>query len=199
MGPTVVVAYTGEPWRTWAHQRAIPSAEALGVPVVIGEGATVAEARNHGLSQVDTEWVIHLDADDELEPGYIEAMATGTADLRAPAVRYVHAGGQALRPAMPRVAGHQHACTAECLPQGNWLVVGAAARADLLRKVGGWQEELIYEDWSLWLRCWLAGASVEAIPAAVYRAHVRLHSRNRALPMPSRNEIHHEILRSVGL
>lgn len=194
-----MVAYTGDPWRTWAHQRAIPSAEALGVPVVVGEGSTVADARNDGLSRVSTEWVVHLDADDELEPGYVEAMATGTADLRAPVVRYIHAGGQRTQPGMPRVAGHRHACTGECLPEGNWLVVGACARADLLRKVGGWWGEPIYEDWSLWLRCWLAGATVEPVPSAIYRAHVRPRSRNRALPMVRRNEIHHQILRSVGL
>lgn len=192
-----MVAYTGEPWKAWAHQRAIPSAQALGVPVVLGEGPTVAEARNHGLSRVATEWVVFLDADDELEAGYGDAMASGTADLRAPQVRYIHPGGNAQKPGFPRVAGHTHDCTGDCLPQGNWLVIGTAVRADMLRSIGGWPDWPVYEDWAAWLRLWRDGATVEAIPSAIYRAHVRARSRNRGTPMDVRNRVHHEIVASI--
>ena len=78
------------------------------------------------------------------------------------------------------VAGHRHDCTAECLPEGNWLVVGSLVRAQMVRDVGGWRDFTWSEDWDLWLRCWLAGATVEAIPDAIYRAYVRPNSRNRA-------------------
>lgn len=199
---TVVVPYTGEPWRTWAHERAIPSAEALGVPVVIGEGSTVAEARNNGLAQVGTEWVIHLDADDELAPGYVDAMATGSADLRAPAVTYIQLGGRrASVPLVPEVWGHKRfhdQCLGECLPEGNWLVVGALVRTELVRAVG-WQEWPIFEDWALWLAMWRAGATVEAVPAAIYRAWSQRGGRNSSLPLHERNRVHHEISRANGL
>ena len=197
MDLTVAVSTFGdERWTKLAHKRAIPSAEALGVPVVYSHAGTLHDARNNGLAKVDTEFVVNLDADDELEPGYVEAMALGSADVRAPAVRYVHAT-VAGRPAMPRVAGHSHPCVAECLPWGNWLVVGSLVRADLVRSVGGWWAEPVYEDWSLWLRCYRAGATFEAIPAAVYRAWVRPDSRNRSRPMEERNRVHHEIVRSI--
>jgi glycosyltransferase involved in cell wall biosynthesis len=138
------------------------------------------DARNDALELVDTEWICYLDADDELESGYFEAMAAGTADVRGPAVRYVQ-GGIAVSPAgMPRVWGHTHLCEGTCLTAGNWLVVGSLVRADLVAKVGGWRDFPIYEDWDLWLRCYLAGATFEACPAAVYRAHARWGSRNRA-------------------
>jgi glycosyltransferase involved in cell wall biosynthesis len=199
---TIVVPATDDVWLRLARQRAIPSAQALGVPVVEGVGPTVMDARNDGLAQVTTEWVVHLDADDELEPGYLDAMAAGTADVRAPAVRYMLPGGRPgtdVGPAMPRVAGHTHACEASCLPYGNWLVVGAAVRTDLVRRVGGWRGYEWSEDWDLWLRCHLAGATIEPVPAAVYRAHVRWRSRNRAISPAKRLAVHRQIAAANGV
>ena len=192
MDVTVVVGtYGNTAWRDLAYSRAIPSVPE-GIPVVHRHALTLAQARNEGLRLVDTEFVIHLDADDELEPGYIEAMARGTADIRGPVARYVT--GRRLRLWQPRVAGHRHDCIAECLPDGNWLIVGAAARTDILRSVGGWRDWSVYEDWCLFLRCYRAGATYEQIRDAIYRAHVRPDSRNRAPSMEEKNRVHHEIL-----
>lgn len=199
MDVTIVVAtYGTETWKHLAQQRAVPSARAQGVPVVHVHGQTLHDARNGGLERVDTEWVLHLDADDELEPDCLRELMAGNADLRAPAVRYVR-GGRAAPPRMPQVAGHTHPCTADCLTQGNWLVVGTLARAQLLRDVGGWRDFPWSEDWDLWLRCHLANASIEAIPSAVYRAHVRSGSRNRAIPHAERVRVHRAIEAACGL
>lgn len=196
---TVAVSTFGAAsWVRLANTRAIPSARALGVHVVHNHARTLHDARNGALKQVTTPWVIHLDADDELEPGYIEAMATGTADVRAPAVRYVR-GHSADWPKMPRVAGHAHDCVGACLPQGNWLVVGAAVRTELMHRIGGWRDYPVYEDWSTWLRCHLAGATIEAIPQAIYRAHVRPRSRNRSGSHELKMATHRRIERDCGL
>lgn len=196
MDVTVCIATFGdETWAGLAHERAIPSAAALGVPVVHVHAATLHDARNAAVARVETEFVVHLDADDELDPGYLQAMATGTADLRAPAVSYIR-GGRARGAYVPRVAGHEHDCSADCLRDGNWLVVGTMVRAAMVRAVGGWRDFAVYEDWDLWLRCWLAGASVEAIPAAVYRAHVRRDSRNRAPAHALKEATHRAIVRA---
>lgn len=199
MDVTVAVSTFGTPsWTRLARERAIPSAEALGVPVVYTHARNLHEARNGSLAKVRTPWVVHLDADDELELGYIEAMATGTADVRAPSVRYIR-GATADWPKMPRVAGHAHDCVGACLPQGNWLVVGAAVRTELMRRIGGWRDYPIYEDWSVWLRCHLAGATIEAIPQAIYRAHVRRGSRNRSGSRDLKMLTHRRIERDCGL
>jgi cellulose synthase/poly-beta-1,6-N-acetylglucosamine synthase-like glycosyltransferase len=192
-----VGTFGGNEWVQLATERAIPSAEAQGCAVVHRHGTTLAQARNAALAMVDTEWVVWLDADDELSSGYIEALAGGTADLRAPSVSYVK-NGQPREACVPKVAGHSHECDAECIASGagNWLVVGTAARAELLREVGGWRNWPIYEDFCLWLRAIRAGASVEAIPAAVYLAHWRHDSRNRAPDMAFKNRIHREILKT---
>jgi glycosyltransferase involved in cell wall biosynthesis len=185
-----VGTYGHESWRELAH-RAIVSAESQ-APVIHEHRTTLAEARNAALDQVETEFVVHLDADDELAPGYVDAMAAGKADLRAPMVQYLGPG--ITRPAyFPHVWGHEHhACTGECLSQGNWIVVGAAVRTELAHRIR-WQEEELYEDWSFFLRCWLATGSVEAIPDAVYRAHVRPDSRNRA-PSHAEKERWHKVI-----
>jgi glycosyltransferase involved in cell wall biosynthesis len=188
---TVCVATYGDPSWVELAQRAIASAEPQ-APVVHVHGDTLAGARNAALDLAETEWVVFLDADDELEPGYITTLAAGTADLRAPAVRYVR-GRREREPYVPCVAAHRHDCEAACLTEGNYLVVGTYARAQLLRDVGGWGDEALYEDWSLWLRCHLAGATIETIPAAVYRAHVRLDSRNRAPSQAERDHWHRTI------
>jgi glycosyltransferase involved in cell wall biosynthesis len=193
----VIATYGGQQWRTLAHQRAGPSAQALNVPVIYVHAGALAQARNAGLAEVRTERVVFVDADDELEPGYLDAMATGTADVRGPAVRYVQ-GVKAADPRVPDVPGHDHGgCGGPCLLAGNWLVVGALVSTELLHRVGGWGNEPIYEDWAIWLRCYKAGASFEAIPTAIYRAHVRTGSRNRSLTIAAKNRVHHQILRDV--
>jgi hypothetical protein len=196
---TVAVAtYGDDGWIQLASRRAIPSALALDVSVVHVHGDTLHGARNAALERVETEWVIHLDADDELEPGYITAMASATADLRVPSVSYVHRGRPDVA-RMPRVAGHRHACSADCLAWGNWLVIGTAVRADMLRRAGGWHDYPWSEDWDAWARCWLAGATMEAVPNAIYRAHVRHDSRNRAPDHKVKLEAHRMIARANGL
>lgn len=199
MDVTVVVAtYGDDSWHRLAWERAIPSVEALGVPLIHAVGANLADARNAGLERVSTEWVCFLDADDELEARYFDRMASGFATLRAPAVRYIRDGRS--RPArVPKVAGHTHRCSADCLIWGNWLVIGTVAKTEVVREVGGFRDFDWSEDWDLWVRCWQAGASVEAIPSAVYRAHVRPDSRNRGPSREVRHAQHQAIARANGL
>jgi glycosyltransferase involved in cell wall biosynthesis len=195
---TVCVATFGDSsWVDLARERAIPSIPS-DLPTVQVHGDTLHGARNHALSVVGTEWVCFLDADDELEPGYFDAMEAGTAGLRAPMVRYVSRRRPSV-PIFPRVAGHEHHCSALCLAFGNWLVIGTLVRADLARQVGGFRDYPWSEDWDLWVRCVAAGATVEGIPGAVYRAHVRHDSRNRGLDPTSRMAAHRAIAEANGL
>lgn len=189
MDVTVVVGtFGGYEWKRLARERAIPSSPA---PVIHCHGETLARARNAALERVETEWAIHLDADDELTPGYVEAMASGVADLRAGSMEQIK--GRRIRRFMPRVYGHRHNCNAECLPEGNYIHIGACVRTDLVREAGGWREYAWSEDWDLWWRCWKAGGSVESIPQAVYRAHFSHESRNHAPSSAFRERVHREI------
>lgn len=193
-----VGTYGGEQWVDMAHERPIRSALQAGVPFVHVHGRTLCEARNACLAAVQTEWLVYVDADDELHRRYFERIATGTADIRAPAVQYIRPENMEA-PYVPRVVGHEHACIGDCLDEGNWIVIGAAARTHLLRDVGGFRDYPMYEDWDLWVRCWKVGATIEQIPAAVYRAYVRPDSRNRGPNHLQRLETHQSIARANGL
>lgn len=196
---SVVVGTFGEQkWAELAQERAVPSALWLDVPAIHAHGETLAEARNSGLEQVETEWVIHLDADDELEEGYVEAMEGGSADVRAPAVRLMRPGRTRGRIWIPKVFAHDHLCRRDCLPFGNWICVGAYARTELLRSVGGWEEWPIYEDWALWLRCYAAGARFEYRTDAIYRQHLSPESRNHSgEAFSERNSWHNRIVTEI--
>lgn len=191
----IVGTYGGREWRELAQDRAIPSANAAGARVVHAHRDTLHEARNAGAQLTDSEWLCFLDADDELSPDYFHHMKRGSADLRAPAVSYVR-NGRAIPPYVPQVAGHRHPCTAECVTSGdgNWLVVGTLIRREQFLEAGGWRDWTVYEDFDLWMRALLLGATVEAIPEAVYRAHVRPDSRNRAPEMSVKNSVHRAIV-----
>lgn len=194
MAVTVAICTFGdEKWKRLAGERAVPSAVAENVPVVRVHGETLQKARNEALAQCETEWVIFLDADDELEAGYVDGMLSGAGDVRAPRVRRIKNGRIKALTYMPRVWNHAHECVGDCLPLGNWVTVGALARTDLLREVGGWGDEAIYEDWALWLRCWKAGADIQPCHAAVYRYWYTEGSRNHSLPSAERDKWHQRI------
>lgn len=198
---TVVVAtFGGTEWQDLARERAIPSVERLGWRYVHVHRDTLHEARNAGLDQVDTPWAVHLDADDELEASYANIPYVAEqlgADLVGPAVRYVLPGWQLMGAQIPKVPGHAHMCHGDCLRDGNWLVVGSLVRPELVRSVGGWRDWPIYEDWDLWARCALAGANINCTPNAVYRAHARPGSRNRAPDDAFKDQCHRAIQADV--
>lgn len=194
MEVSIVVSTFGQSkWEHLARTRAIPSANQFGVPVFYNHGPSLHEARNLGLNQVETEYVCHLDADDELDLNFFREIAAVEGDLRAPAVRYTRSGNVGTRAMMPKVSGHSHDCEADCLLNGNWLVVGAVARTELLLAVGGWRNYAWSEDWDLWQRCWIAGAKIVRAPKAVYIAHTNGRGRNNASTHQQKVRIHHEI------
>lgn len=162
------------------------------IPVIHRHAETLHDARNAALAEVRTEWVVYLDADDELEDGYFDAMREGTADVRGPIARYM-VDSTERNLWQPRVWGHDHDCEAECLRDGNWLLVGAMTRTEIMRRAGGWRDFAWSEDWDLWIRCWKAGATFELISNAIYRAHVRPDSRNRGATQEAKNAAHRAI------
>lgn len=184
MDVTVCIATYGdfEHWRAMGN-RAAASVPA-DVPVVRVHGDSIHEARNAAAAQVRTEWICALDADDELEAGYFEAMETSHCDLRAPLVRYV-VNQNSRRPAQIPEGTFDMA-------NGNKLVIGTLIRKAMFDQVGGFRDYPMYEDWDLWQRCWLAGATI-GFTDAVYRAHVRPGSRNRAPSHAEKLATHHAI------
>lgn len=197
-----VIATHGEDrWLQLASSRPLPSTAGQGFDDVVlthlPEG-TLADARNEGarVATVDhrADMLVFLDADDELAPGYVDAMRAAMGDwhpsigfdprLYSPAVQYVRHGNRRTQPKLwPRMA----------IEDGNWMVIGTAVPAELFESVGGFKEWPMYEDWCLWQRCMKAGAMCVDVPDAVYVAHATNLSRNRAPNARDRLRTHHAI------
>ena len=126
---------------------------------------------------------LFLDADDELAPGYLDAMTRALEQERGgdphltatllltPAVQYVRRG----RPGRPQFNDRGIPLTDD-----NWLVVGTLIRKKLFERSEGFSDYPHgFEDWSLWAKAWKAGARIVKVPDAVYVCHVNPHSKHR--------------------
>jgi GT2 family glycosyltransferase len=131
--------------------------------------------RNCAAAHSTADWLIFLDADDELDPEYIEWMLQGTTDIRQPATLGVVDGVEddypVVIPPKPNIL------------TGNHLVIGSMVRRELFQSVGGFRPLPVLEDWDLWIRCFRAGATWGVCPKAIYRVHVRQGSRNTDLAL----------------
>lgn len=143
-------------------------------------GATLAEARNQGAREATGAWLIFLDADDQLDPGYIEAMETVVATLgtrRAllkPSTLGVYPDGS--------TDDHPVMIEARPLLESNHMVIGTAMRRAEFTAVDGFGDMPILEDWDLFIRLQIAGATPIEVPDAIYRVGVWPHSRNNQDP-----------------
>ena len=173
----LIACYGDEKWHRLALRRAFPSTEQQGAHEVIVEyepDGTIASCRNQAVHQASGDLLVFLDADDELAPGYVSAISAAARHnhLLTPMVSYVHGRKPQLPKFWPEIP----------LDQGNWLVIGTAVPRDLFLEVGGFEENIHgFEDWSLFARCWKAGAEITKVPEAVYIAHVSGGSRNRKM------------------
>ncbi len=176
MSFAVIVATFGDGWRA-RGQEAARSAQTQTVDcdVVIVHGLALDEARNLGARRTEADWLVFLDADDRLDPLYIEAMSAvaGFSDqLLQPMTAGFYSDGTVENPVfIPPKAS---------LRDGNWMVIGTAVRREQFLRVGGFRSLPAAEDWDLWIRCWLDGATFAQVPGAVYLVGVNLNSRNSA-------------------
>lgn len=158
---------------------------------------TLQEARNGAAEQLkDNEFLIFLDADDELDEHYIQAMrAVLDEDLARAALAI-------MRPST--IGVYEDASTDDRpvmlpltdLTRRNCIVIGAMCPTFLFEAVGGFDDYPILEDWALWRKMLSAGAVIVDVPEAIYRVHVLPGSRNSA---PTHGDTYARILREVPL
>lgn len=183
----IVATFGASKWAQLARSVAVPSAEAARpAELIVEHGETLHQARNAAAARVSAEWLCFLDADDELEPGYLSAMSEASADLRAPALRLVVAGEPDLDPL--DLSGR------EILHGLNPCAIGTLIRRTMFDDVGGFWPERAWEDWSLFRRAVLAGATLEHVPAAVYRSNISPDGRNSTVDRPQ--QLRREIVSS---
>jgi GT2 family glycosyltransferase len=178
---SVLIATYGDVSWMMTAVRAVASASDQGAYEVLDRHearGTISSSRNALAGRASGDWLLFLDADDELAPGYIEAMSVAVHQnlmdpmkLYTPAVRHVKKG----RPAAPFFFDRGIS-----LRQDNWLVVGTLVHKDLFHEVGGFGDYPHgFEDWSLWSKCFRAGAQVIKVPDAVYVYHHNPQSKHK--------------------
>jgi glycosyltransferase involved in cell wall biosynthesis len=186
----VVIATFGDKdlWDILAA-RAVASAENQTIQpgIIRSHEDSLAQARNYGAAQSLADWLIFLDADDELDPYYIEAMLLGTGDIRQPMTIGVTEGVEDDYPVLiaPKPGGFL---------VGNHLVIGSMVRRDLFDISGGFDDQLpVLEDWEFFIRAALCGGKIGVAEKAIYRVHVRQGSRN------SEANGHHDYYRQIQI
>ena len=176
----IVATYGDQEWVDMAIERAIPSADGQGAIEIMchhqPEGSP-SSSRNLSAFHTKGDWLCFLDADDEMAPGYLDAMKAAIEReqdervLLTPAVQQVRKG----RPGAPFFFDRGIS-----LRQDNWLVVGTLVHRHLFFEVGGFGDYPHgFEDFSLWSKCFRAGAQVVKVPDAVYVYHHNPQSKHK--------------------
>lgn len=121
----------------------------------------VVSARNFALSRVKTDWVIFLDADDQLAPSYLED-CLGQADRKRADVVYTDMEFFGSQQGIFR-AGQYHLYR---LRKYNFVHGSALMRSSCIRNVGGYKEEMKdgFEDWELYLSLAESGVRFSYLP-----------------------------------
>lgn len=146
------------------------------------------QARNEAASHAKSHWLCFLDADDELDPHYVEAMGKVHGDIKRPATLGVIDGIEDDYPVMIERGE---------LRVRNFIVIGAFFRREQFEAVGGFSDDPVLEDWDLWIRMHLDGAEIVDVPEAIYRVHVRDGSRNTPRPTPSELARHGKVYSEI--
>ena len=183
----IIATYGEESWAAMAAGRALPSAMGQGAYDVLcahHRYGPIALARNELAAETDADWLCFLDADDELAPGYLDAMARAfeqergsrsplTALLLTPAVQTLRKHGSPRGKPVFFDRGFP-------LTDDNWLIVGTLIQRDLFMQVGGFSDYPHgFEDWSLWAKAWKAGAEIVKVPDADYRYWINPNSKHK--------------------
>ena len=132
----VIGTYGDHKWRKIA-ERAEASAHAQTVPpvdVISSHHDTLHEARNVGAERATGEFLVFLDADDELDVRYIEAMSSAISLMSHSRFLY--------QPATLGIVNGKEDPEPVLIPErplntGNFMVIGTAVSRDLFMDVGG--------------------------------------------------------------
>lgn len=159
---------------------------------------TLQAARNGGAGRAQGERLCFLDADDELDPHFIDQMERAIAE-HGPVTNGVHVEHHLFQPATVAIVdgvqqGEPNIIPRRPLLEANFMIIGTVVERAMFTKAGGFRDLPVLEDWDLWIRCWLDGCEPVPVPDAVYRIHVRPESRN--LPGNQHITVYNQIRRT---
>jgi len=146
------------------------------IRVINQENRGIIATKNRGLEEAKGDWIIFLDADDFMEPTYIEKCISlarrERADLVYTDMRLFGAKNEVFRSIK---------YSRSILHRNNFIHNSSLMRLDFVRSVGGYKDEMKdgYEDWELYLTLDEAEMRASHVPEPLlnYRQHPKS-SRN---------------------
>ena len=136
----------------------------------------LSRVRNLAAEQIATEWIVYLDADDWLDPQYIERAESMIA--AQPAVDVVTTDMTIVRGSRTLLFKASVPAFWNDLLSRNTIVQTSLIRRSLVLRLGGYDPALDYEDWDFWIRVLQSGGRIARLPGAhVFR---REHDRNKS-------------------
>lgn len=161
----------------------ISEIEQTGVQVHRQANRGLSAARNAGLALARGRWVLPLDADDLLDPAFIEKCLDAAARNPEASVITSHMACFSGDPNRPELLYVPLGLLREVLPAEN-IASSAIALIDAatLRAVGGYDESLpAYEDWDLYCRLAAKGYDCLVVPQPLIQNRVRRDSLLRSM------------------
>jgi glycosyltransferase involved in cell wall biosynthesis len=149
----------------------------LGATVIHQENRGLPAARNRGAAGATTEYLVFLDADDLLLPGFTRDLA-GAIRAEAEAGRgddVSHAYGQQQVTGLVEMTWEVPSWDPILEMITNLHPPTALVRRSVFEQTGGFHEDMVegYEDWDYWIRCIACGfrGVRVALPVYVWRRH----------------------------
>lgn len=160
------------------------------VKIITQTNRGLPSARNTGIMNATTEWILPLDSDDILEPNCVERILEVAKDVEAdiisPSFSMFGIQNQntmlMMRP------------TLDDFKSGNKIGYCSAIRRSVLLEVGGYSARMVwgYEDMALWINLLSRGKKIVTIPEYLWKYRVKENSM-----ITTAQQHHEELMRQI--
>lgn len=155
------------------------------------ENRGLSAARNTGIKAAKGDWILCLDADDTIEPEFID-LTVGIDDIVATFQKEFGASNGPLQ-------WEDHPKHNDFLVN-NQIPAGCLFKKEIWEKIGGYDEEMKsgYEDWDFWLRATKEGYSITTVQ--LYLFNYRVHGDSMIFKTRQKHaEIHAYMMKKLGI
>lgn len=156
----------------------------LGLQIIKTENKGVAAARNHGIALAKGKYILPLDADDVIEPTYLEKVFAVFNER--PGVSIVYCDQLMFGECDSQVSLPDYD-SRRILVQNLLCVSGVFHKSDWV-KVGGYCESMVFgwEDWEFWIAMSRLAPTVVKIAEPLFLYRIRTKSRDSSLNLPKK-------------
>lgn len=162
--------------KSWAQDEKVKNDTGFSLSLFTELTPGAAAARNRGLREVHTPWVLFFDSDDEMHPELTEEARNAISDetdvVNWGADRILLSGEKRA------MATDTSNMLAEHLYRGLFATQTYMVRTDFLKAIGAWDEKmLVWDDWELGLRLLLASPRC----VTIHRSLVRINAQEDSI------------------